>query len=73
MLIPGDDGIPWPLCCPPRGSSTTDCGFGREGLGRQIAYYKCVALVEDTNLVRRELGLPEARVRANDARLRFVG
>jgi len=24
---------------------TTDCGFGREGLSRRIAYYKCVALV----------------------------
>jgi len=38
---------------------TTDCGFGREGLSRRIAYYKCVALVEGTNIVRRELGLPE--------------
>ena len=41
---------------------TTDCGFGREGLSRRIAFYKCVALVEGTNIVRRELGLPEARV-----------
>ena len=24
---------------------TTDCGFGREGLCRRIAYYKCVSLV----------------------------
>ena len=24
---------------------TTDCGFGREGLSRRIAYYKCVSLV----------------------------
>jgi methionine synthase II (cobalamin-independent) len=39
---------------------TTDCGFGREGLSRRIAYYKCVALVEGANIVRRELGLPEA-------------
>ena len=37
---------------------TTDCGFGREGLSRRIAYYKCVSLVEGTNIVRRELGLP---------------
>src|SRR6202140_3405549 len=48
---------------------TTDCGFGREGLLRRIAYYKCVSLVEGTNIVRRELGLPEARVRAADAGL----
>jgi 5-methyltetrahydropteroyltriglutamate--homocysteine methyltransferase len=52
--------------------STTDCGFGREGLSRRIAYYKCVALVEGTNMVRRELGLPEARVCAADARLAFA-
>jgi 5-methyltetrahydropteroyltriglutamate--homocysteine methyltransferase len=51
---------------------TTDCGFGREGLSRRIAYYKCVSLVEGTNFVRRELGLPEARVRASDPALYFA-
>ena len=51
---------------------TTDCGFGREGLSRRIAYYKCVSLVAGTNIVRRELGLPEARVRAADPRLAFA-
>jgi len=51
---------------------TTDCGFGREGLSRRIAYYKCVAIVEGTNIVRRELGLPEARIRAADPRLYFA-
>jgi 5-methyltetrahydropteroyltriglutamate--homocysteine methyltransferase len=51
---------------------TTDCGFGREGLSRRIAYYKCVSLVEGTNIVRRELGLPEARVRASDPALYFA-
>ena len=51
---------------------TTDCGFGREGLSRRIAYYKCVSLVEGTNIVRRELGLPEARVRASDPTLYFA-
>ena len=50
---------------------TTDCGFGREGLSRRIAYYKCVAMVEGTNIVRRELGLPEAHVRASDPSLYF--
>jgi hypothetical protein len=39
-----------------------DYGFGREGLSRRIAFYKCVVLVEGTNIVCRELGLPEARV-----------
>jgi 5-methyltetrahydropteroyltriglutamate--homocysteine methyltransferase len=52
---------------------TTDCGFGREGLSRRIAHYKCVSMVEGTNIVRRELGLPEARVRAADAKLYFAG
>jgi 5-methyltetrahydropteroyltriglutamate--homocysteine methyltransferase len=52
---------------------STDCGFGREGLSRRIAFYKCVALVEGTNIVRRELGLPEARVRAADSKLWFAG
>ena len=48
------------------------CGFGREGLSRRIAYYKCVSLVEGANIVRRELGLPEARVRAADPSLYFA-
>ena len=52
---------------------TTDCGFGREGLSRRIAYYKMVSLVRGTNIVRRELGLPEARVRAADPRFAFHG
>ena len=52
---------------------TTDCGFGREGLSRRIAYYKCVSLVQGTNIVRRELGLPEARIRAADPKLYFAG
>ena len=50
---------------------TSDCGFGREGLSRRIAYYKCVAMVQGTNIVRRELGLPEAHIRAADPRLAF--
>ena len=50
---------------------STDCGFGREGLSRRIAFYKCVALVQGTNIVRRELGLPEAHVRIADPRYAF--
>ena len=52
---------------------TTDCGFGREGLSRRIAYYKCVSLVAGTNIVRRELGLAEAHIRAADPKLYFAG
>ena len=51
---------------------STDCGFGREGLSRRIAFYKCIALVEGTNIVRRELGLPEAHVRAADPKHWFA-
>ena len=50
---------------------STDCGFGREGLARRIAFYKCVSLVQGTNIVRRELGLPEAPIRAADPRFSF--
>ena len=50
---------------------SSDCGFGREGLSRRIAFYKSVSLVMGTNLVRRELGLPEAPVRASDPRYAF--
>jgi hypothetical protein len=39
----------------------------------RIAFYKCVALVEGANIVRRELGLPEARGRAADPKLWFAG
>ena len=50
---------------------TADCGFGREGLSRRIAFYKCVALVQGTNMVRKELGLPEVEIRAADPRYAF--
>ena len=50
---------------------SSDCGFGREGLSRRIAFYKSVSLVTGTNIVRRELGLPETPVRATDARYAF--
>jgi 5-methyltetrahydropteroyltriglutamate--homocysteine methyltransferase len=39
---------------------SSDCGFGRQGMSRTHAFYKMVALVRGTNMVRRELGLPEA-------------
>jgi len=50
---------------------TADCGFGREGLSRRIALYKCVSLVLGTNIVRRELGLEEAHVRIAEQRYAF--
>jgi len=47
---------------------TSDCGFGREGMSRRIAFYKMVAIVRGTNIVRKELGLPEAECLAADPR-----
>jgi 5-methyltetrahydropteroyltriglutamate--homocysteine methyltransferase len=46
----------------------SDCGMGREGMSRRHARYKMVALVQGTNIVRKELGLPEAECRAADGR-----
>ena len=43
---------------------TTDCGFGREGLPRRVALHKMISLVEGTNIVREELGLPVTDVPA---------
>ena len=45
---------------------SSDCGFGREGLSRRHAFYKMIAIVRGTNIVRAELGLPEAPIRAAD-------
>jgi len=52
---------------------SSDCGFGREGLSRRIAFYKCVAITLGANIVRRELKLPEIEIRAADPRWTFAG
>jgi 5-methyltetrahydropteroyltriglutamate--homocysteine methyltransferase len=51
----------------------SDCGMGREGMSRRHAYYKMVSIVRGTNLVRRELKLPEAACLAADERFSMVG
>jgi len=43
---------------------SSDCGFGRQGVPRPIAYYKAAALAQGANIVRRELGFAETEVRA---------
>jgi 5-methyltetrahydropteroyltriglutamate--homocysteine methyltransferase len=48
---------------------SSDCGFGRQGCNREIAFFKAVAIAQGCNLVRGELGLPETLVPAADARL----
>jgi 5-methyltetrahydropteroyltriglutamate--homocysteine methyltransferase len=52
---------------------STDCGFGREGLSRRIAFYKTVAINLGANIVRRELKLPEVAIPAADPRFTFAG
>ena len=47
---------------------SSDCGFGREGMSRRIAFFKMVAIVRGTNIIRKELGLPEAPCLAADPR-----
>ena len=47
---------------------SSDCGFGREGMSRRIAFFKMIAIVRGTNIVRRELGLPESQCLAADGR-----
>jgi 5-methyltetrahydropteroyltriglutamate--homocysteine methyltransferase len=47
---------------------SSDCGFGREGMSRRIAFFKMVSIVRGTNIIRRELGLPEAPCLAADGR-----
>jgi 5-methyltetrahydropteroyltriglutamate--homocysteine methyltransferase len=50
----------------------SDCGMGREGMSRRHAFYKTVAIVLGTNIVRKELGLPEAECLAADGRYSLV-
>jgi 5-methyltetrahydropteroyltriglutamate--homocysteine methyltransferase len=51
---------------------SSDCGMGREGMSRRHAFYKIVSLVLGTNIVRRELGAPEAEVLAAEPSLSLI-
>ncbi len=48
---------------------SSDCGFGRQGCNREIAFFKAAAIAQGTNIIRGELGLPQTRVRAADPAL----
>ena len=50
----------------------SDCGMGREGMSRRHAAYKMVSLVLGTNVVRKEIGLPEAECLAADTRYSLI-
>jgi len=48
---------------------STDCGFGRQGFNRLVAFYKAAAIPQARNVVLRELGLEERCVAAADPAL----
>ena len=50
----------------------SDCGTGGEGMSRRHAVSKMVALVQGTNIVRRELGAKEAPCLAADERFSLL-
>jgi 5-methyltetrahydropteroyltriglutamate--homocysteine methyltransferase len=50
----------------------SDCGMGREGMSRRHAFHKMVSIVLGANIVRRDLGLPEAACLAADDRYSLV-
>ena len=51
---------------------SSDCGFGREGMSRRHAFYKMAAIVRGGNIVRKELGIPEADCLAENPRFNLV-
>ena len=57
---------------PERLMLSSDCGFGRQSMSRMHAFYKMVALTRGANIVRQELGLPQADIPATDPRLSMV-
>ena len=50
---------------------SSDCGFGRQGCTREIAFYKASAIAQGCNIVRRELGLEPTYVPAADPALQL--
>jgi 5-methyltetrahydropteroyltriglutamate--homocysteine methyltransferase len=48
---------------------STDCGFGRQGFNRHLAFFKTTAIPMARNIVLNELGLPERYVPAADEKL----
>ena len=48
---------------------TSDCGFGRQGANRMVAFYKSAAAAQGANIVRREHGLRETYIPCADPRL----
>jgi 5-methyltetrahydropteroyltriglutamate--homocysteine methyltransferase len=51
---------------------SSDCGMGREGMSRRHALYKMVSLVRGVNIVRKEIGAPEAECLMADPKLTLL-
>ena len=45
---------------------STDCGFGRQGFNRHLAFYKASAIPQARNIVLKELGLEPRYIAAAD-------
>jgi len=57
-------------CIPPEKLVvSSDCGFGRQGCNREIAFYRASAIAQGCNIVRQELGLEPTYVPAADPAL----
>src|SRR5208283_4039238 len=50
---------------------SSDCGFGRQGCNRDIAFYKASSIAQGCNIVRKELGVPVTHVPATDPKLQI--
>jgi 5-methyltetrahydropteroyltriglutamate--homocysteine methyltransferase len=50
---------------------SSDCGFGRQGCNREIAFYKASAIAQGCNIVRKELGLTASYVAGADPGLQI--
>lgn len=50
---------------------SSDCGFGRQGANREIAFYKASAIAQGANIVRSELGLSTTYVPVADPKLQI--
>ena len=47
---------------------SSDCGFGRQGFNRTVAFYKATGIAQGRNIVLKELGLEERYVRGRRSR-----
>lgn len=50
---------------------SSDCGFGRQGCNREIAFYKAAAIAQGCNTIRKELGVETTYIPAADPKLQM--